>query len=116
MGTWGIHKKRRDFYGGGFLDVLRNIGGVVGSIAKPVLGVVSGIGGAIGNAIKPGAGDDFRRGVGIVQNALGGGYPGGGYPGGGAECSPIAPAQNYGSTLRHNKMIPRLDSDSDETD
>ena len=107
-------EKRKDFYGGRFLDVLKTIGGVVGSIAKPVLGVVSGIGGAIGNAIKPGAGDDFRRGVGIVQNAVGGGYSGGGYPGGG--CSPIAPAQNYGSTLRHNKMIPRLDSDSDETD
>ena len=106
-------EKRKDFYGGRFLDVLKTIGGVVGSIAKPVLGVVSGIGGAIGNAIKPGAGDDFKRGVGMVQNALGGGYPGGGYPGGGAECRP---AQNYGSTLRHNKMIPRLDSDSDESD
>ena len=114
MGTWGIHKKRRDFYGGGFLDVLRTIGGALGSIAKPALGLVSGIGGAIGNAIKPGAGDDFRRGVGIVQNALGGGYPGGGYPGGG--CDPLMPAQNKGSTLRYNKMIPRLDSDSDESD
>ena len=87
--TWGIYKKHRELRGGGIFSTLLN------AISAPI----KLIGKGIGNAIKPGAGDDFVKGYNSVIKAVGGG----------------APLQNNGSTLKYNKMIPRLDDSDSES-
>ena len=88
--TWGIYKKHRERRGGGIFSTLLN------AISAPI----KLIGKGIGNAIKPGAGDDFVKGYDSVISKFGGG----------------APRQNYGSNLRYNKMIPRLDDSDTESE
>ena len=87
--TWGIYKKHRELRGGGIFSTLLNV------LSAPI----KLIGKGIGNAIKPGAGDDFVKGYDSVIKAVGGG----------------APLQNNGSTLKYNKMIPRLDDSDSES-